>query len=175
MITEDNPMLKRFFCFILIAAAALTTAAPAAALTVGDSVSDITLTDLQGKSVSLSHMRGRRIVLNFWATWCPPCRSEMPEFVRMNSALYEKGEAILLMVNLTDGKRDTKEKVREFIRKKGYSSLRVLLDQDGSAADHFGIRYIPTTFVISSDGKVSGVIQGATTEDAVMTLLEDTK
>ena len=99
----------------------------------------------------------------------------MPEFVRINDALCEKGEAVLLMVNLTDGRRDTKERVREFISKKGYSSLRVLLDQDGRAADYFGIRYIPTTFVIGSDGKISGAIQGATTEDAVMKLLKNTK
>ena len=174
-ITGDKAMLKRFFTFIFITAAALMITVPAFALRAGDTVRDITLTDLQGKSVSLSHLRGQKVVLNFWATWCPPCRSEMPEFVRINDALCEKGEAVLLMVNLTDGRRDTKERVREFISKKGYSSLRVLLDQDGRAADYFGIRYIPTTFVIGSDGKISGAIQGATTEDAVMKLLKNTK
>lgn len=168
-------MFKRFFSFVFITAAALLVAVQAQALGIGDTVRDITLKDMQGKSVSLSHLHGRKIVLNFWATWCPPCRSEMPEFNRMNGMLSEKGEAILLMVNLTDGKRDTKEKVRDFISRKGYSSLRVLLDQDGRAADYFGIRYIPTTFVIGSDGKISGVIQGATTEDAVMKLLKETK
>ena len=81
---------------------------------------------------------------------------------------------VLLAVNMTDGRRETKSKVENFIKETGYT-MTVLLDSDQELAEYFGIRYIPSTFVINKDGKLTGQIQGGTTKAAVMKLVEEAK
>lgn len=150
--------------------AAALFAAPSFAVGSGELARDIVLTDMSGKQVSLDSFKGKTVVLNFWATWCPPCRGEMPEFDELNKEFQKTGEAVLLAVNLTDGKRETPERVAEFLRKTGYT-MTVLLDEKQEAASFFGVRYIPTTFILDKDGRLAGQIQGATTKDAVLELL----
>ena len=77
---------------------------------------------------------------------------------------------MLLAVNLTDGRRETPERVAKFLKETGYT-MTVLLDEKQEAASFFGVRYIPTTFVLDKDGKLIGQIQGATTKDAVLKLV----
>lgn len=154
---------------MLLLAAALF-AAPSFAVGSGELARDIVLTDMSGKQVSLDSFKGKTVVLNFWATWCPPCRGEMPEFDELNKEFQKTGEAVLLAVNLTDGKRETPERVAEFLRETGYT-MTVLLDEKQEAASFFGVRYIPTTFILDKDGRLAGQIQGATTKDAVLELL----
>lgn len=112
---------------------------------------DFSLTDLNGNTVKLSDYRGKVVILNFWASWCPPCVAEMPDFDRINRKLAESDDAVILAVNLTDGRRETEEKARKFIKDKGYS-LNVLLDKKGSASDQYMIYSIPTTYIINRDG-----------------------
>lgn len=150
--------------------AAALFAAPSFAVGSGELARDIVLTDMSGKQVSLDGFKGKTVVLNFWATWCPPCRGEMPEFDELNKEFQKTGEAVLLAVNLTDGKRETPERVAEFLRETGYT-MTVLLDEKQEAASFFGVRYIPTTFILDKDGRLAGQIQGATTKDAVLELL----
>ncbi len=150
--------------------AAALFAAPSFAVGSGELARDIVLTDMSGKQVSLDSFKGKTVVLNFWATWCPPCRGEMPEFDELNKEFQKTGEAVLLAVNLTDGKRETPERVAEFLRETGYT-MTVLLDEKQEAASFFGVRYIPTTFILDKDGRLAGQIQGATTKDAVLELL----
>lgn len=150
--------------------AAALFAVPSFAVGSGELARDIVLTDMSGKQVSLDSFKGKTVVLNFWATWCPPCRGEMPEFDELNKEFQKTGEAVLLAVNLTDGKRETPERVAEFLRETGYS-MTVLLDEKQEAASFFGVRYIPTTFILDKDGRLAGQIQGATTKDAVLELL----
>lgn len=140
----------------------------------GRAVENFTLKDLAGNSVSLEQFRGKIVIVNFWATWCPPCRQEMPEFNELSRELAESGEAVLLAVNLTDGRRDTPEKVAKFIKDNGYS-MTVLLDTEQAAASEFGVLYIPSTFVIDAEGRLAGQIQGATTKTAVMELVKEAK
>lgn len=112
---------------------------------------DFSLTDLNGNTVKLSDYRGKVVILNFWASWCPPCVAEMPDFDKVNRKLAESDDAVILAVNLTDGQRETEEKARKFIKDKGYS-LNVLLDKKGSASDDYMIYSIPTTYIINRDG-----------------------
>ena len=79
-------------------------------------------------------------MLNFWATWCPPCRGEMPEFDELDKEFKKTGEAVLLAVNLTDGRRETPERVAKFLKETGYT-MTVLLDEKQEAASFFGVRY----------------------------------
>lgn len=144
------------------------------ALSIGEKVPDFALSDLSGKTVALSDFQGQKVILNFWATWCPPCRQEMPEFNELNAELNKSGEAVLLAINLTDGRRETKTKVAEFLKSNKYDLL-VLLDTQSEAAAIFSIRGIPTTIVIDSEGVMRGQIVGATTKAAVLNIVRNVK
>lgn len=146
----------------------------AMALSIGENVPDFALPGLNGKTVALSDFKGQKVILNFWATWCPPCRQEMPEFNELNAELKQSGEAVLLAVNLTDGRRETKSKVTEFLKSNKYD-LQVLLDTQSEVAAMFSIRGIPTTIVIDSEGVMRGQIVGATTKAAVLNIVRNVK
>jgi len=118
---------------------------------------DFTVYDAEGKAVKLSDMRGTPVVLNFWASWCPPCKSEMPDF----NAVYQElgGEVQFMMVDLVDGGRETAETGAAFIKEQGYE-FPVFFDTDGAAARAYGVRSIPTTIFINKDGDVVTGTQG---------------
>lgn len=166
--------MKKFTMAIMAAMMAALFATSAFAVSVGQPVKGFTLMDMNGRKVSLVDYRGKTVVLNFWATWCPPCRAEMPEFNEMNKEFQKSGKAVLLAINMTDGMRDTKSKVESFLKENKYS-MTVLLDDGGKVADSFLIRYIPSTFVIDKDGKLVGKIQGGTSKAAVMKLVDEAK
>jgi thiol-disulfide isomerase/thioredoxin len=119
---------------------------------------DFTVLDSKGKSVKLSDMLGKPIVLNFWASWCPPCKSEMPEF----NAVYGEmsGDITFMMVDLVDGQRETKEKGESYVAKQGFS-FPVYYDTEQEAAYTYGIASIPTTLFIDKDGYIITGVQGA--------------
>ncbi|MDD2418175.1 MAG: TlpA disulfide reductase family protein [Oscillospiraceae bacterium] len=122
---------------------------------------DFTVLDMEGNSVKLSDLLGKPIVLNFWASWCPPCKGEMPEF---NQVYKEVGEDItFMMVDLVDGQRETKEKGAQYIKKQGFS-FPVYFDTKQDAAYAYGITSIPTTLFIDKDGYVITVAQSAIDE-----------
>ena len=166
--------MKKFMIFALAMAVTAVFAASAFALSNGTQVKNFTLKDLSGKSVSLDQYKGKVVVLNFWATWCPPCRQEMPEFNELSKEFAKSGQAVLLAVNMTDGQRDTPAKVAAFVKDNKYT-MPVLLDTEQSLAEYFSIRYIPSTFVINAQGKVTGQIQGGTTKAAVLKLVNEAK
>lgn len=167
-------MRRKFFVMAAAFALALFAAAQAFAVGSGQMARDIVLRDMAGGDVSLDSFKGKTVVLNFWATWCPPCRGEMPEFDELDKEFKKTGEAVLLAVNLTDGRRETKERVEKFMKETGYG-MTVLLDDKQEAAMFFGVRYIPTTFVLNENGELVGQIQGATTKDAVLKLVREGK
>ena len=125
------------------------------------------LEDLDGNSVALSDFAGQIIVLNFWASWCPPCRQEMPDLEELDKEFKESGEAVLITVNLTDGQRETKESARQYIDENGFG-FTVLFDEQGLLASEYGISAIPQTFVLDRNGDVAGSIIGATTRAAIL-------
>lgn len=136
---------------------------------------DFTLTDQNGTEHTLSDYKGKTIFLNFWATWCPPCRSEMPEI----QALYEKygeneGDLIVLGVATPDyGKEGSKEDIAAFLADNGYT-FPVVMDNYGLFTYQYGISAYPTTFMVDKDGNVFGYVQGALTGEIMESIVQQT-
>ncbi len=128
-----------------------------------DPAPDFTIYNKEGKAVKLSDMKGTPVVLNFWASWCPPCKAEMPEFDEI--AKEYAGKVEFMMVNLTDGVQETQEKAQAFIDTMGYT-FPVYFDKDSDAAYKYGIQSIPTTIFIDANGNLvagaTGAIDGET-------------
>lgn len=130
---------------------------------------DFTVYDSAGNAVKFSDFAGQPVVLNFWASWCGPCQSEMPHF---DSVYAEtKDEVVFLIVNLTDGQRETKEDAEAFITEEGYS-FPIYFDSDMNAADTYGISSIPTTVFIGKDGYIVTGYKGAIDEDTLLEAIE---
>lgn len=122
---------------------------------------DFTVFDGEGNEVKLSDFKGKPVVLNFWASWCPPCKLEMPLF---NDAHAEvKDKVVFMMVDLVDGQRETKEKGQKYLTERGFS-LPVYFDNKQDAAYNYGISAIPTTFFIDAEGNIVSAHQGLISE-----------
>ena len=112
---------------------------------------DFSLLDLNGKKVGLSQFRGKIILLNFWATWCGPCKEEMPFLEILHQQFKEKDFVVLtISVDYEEAKI-----VREFISKQRYT-FPVLLDPKCEVLDLFEVKGIPTSFIIDKKGKMLG-------------------
>ena len=109
---------------------------------------DFTLTDLQGKSWRLRDLRGKVVLVNFWATWCPPCRKEMPDLESLYSEFKAKG---LVVLAISD---EDAAKVQPFIAEKNYS-FPVLLDTGRKVSDLFKLDGVPKTFIYDRSGKLA--------------------
>jgi thiol-disulfide isomerase/thioredoxin len=129
-----------------------------------DLAPDFTVYDENGAEVKLSDYYGRPIVVNFWATWCSPCKREMPAF----DSMYEKyGEdVVFLMVNLTDGYQDTVKRAGDFVLQNGYS-FPILFDIGCSAADAYGVYSIPRSLFIDPRGEISHSHTGTMSEGQI--------
>ncbi len=125
---------------------------------------DFVAYDADGSAVSLSSLEGAPVVLNFWASWCGPCQSEMPHF---EEAYQELGESVqFLMVNLTDGSRETVESATAYLEEGGYT-FPVVFDTDSEAAVAYGISSIPATYFIDAEGVVLARASGAIDADTL--------
>lgn len=137
-------------------------------------VPDFTLEASNGENVSLSDYRGKVVVLNFWASWCPSCDLEMSEFQKLHEELEDSDEVVLLMLNQTDGQRETKEKADAYVADKGYSFL-TLYDKGEVGSLIFGISGIPVTVAIDKEGRLSNYILGPADYETVVKLIEGAK
>jgi cytochrome c biogenesis protein CcmG, thiol:disulfide interchange protein DsbE len=124
-----------------------------------------TLADLDGRPRSLESFRGRPVLVNFWATWCPPCRAELPEL----QATWRAHQTCLEVVGVTEDSGDAGE-VRDFARKHGLE-YPILLD-DGSAGRAYGVATIPRSVLIDADGQVVGTFVGTVTRASVEKALQ---
>ena len=120
---------------------------------------DFTLKDLNGNKVSLSDFKGKNVYLNFFTTWCPPCRAEMPDIEKVYQKYKEK-DLVILAVDLGEDK-DT---VKSFIEQNNFS-FKVLLDSDQSIAEKYKISAIPVSIFIDKEGNVRAKKVGAMTSD----------
>ena len=127
---------------------------------------DFTVYDEAGESYKLSEFEGKPVVLNFWASWCGPCKSEMPDF---QEAYQRYGEDIhFLIVNMTDGYQETMEKALTFISENGYN-FPVYYDTDMEAAKAYRVYSIPTTYFIDKDGYIIAQGRGALDKETLQT------
>ena len=122
--------------------------------TVGTQAEDFRLTDLAGKEQTLSQYRGKIVLLNFWATWCKPCTTEMPAMQTMYDKLRDKGFVVLAVNELEDEAR-----VREHIKQYGHT-FPVLMDHDNKVANQFGVVGLPVSVFIDQEGRVQEYIKG---------------
>lgn len=147
----------------------ISSAAPESSEDTRIKAPDFTVTDIDGNEVKLSDFLGKLVVLNFWASWCSPCKREMPHFDKV--FLDVKDDVQFLMVDLVDGKRETVKKGNEYITDSGYS-FPVYFDTAQEAANAYGIMSIPTTVFIDSDGYVITGYQGTIDEEIILKGIE---
>ena len=133
---------------VLAAAAALAMAEQPLRDWGGKPTPRLALKDLSGKPVDLASLRGRVVLVNFWATWCEPCIAEMPSIARLEDKLQGKPFAVLA-VNYGE----SRAKVEKFLGKSGVK-VHVLLDPDQKAADDWGAKGLPMSFLIDARGNV---------------------
>ena len=152
-----NKMLTAILVTILTTGLLITgcTAGPEPIATVGKPAPDFQLQNLDGQSITLSKLKDKPVLINFWATWCRPCVSEMPYLQEIYNE-WSDTELVVLAINMGD----SPQAVEQFLQEHNLS-LPVLLDTKKVVAPKYGIKYIPTTFFIDKNGIVQEKIIGA--------------
>ncbi|WP_042346560.1 redoxin domain-containing protein [Bacillus massiliigorillae] len=134
----------------------------------GQMAPDFTLNTLDGKAIKLSDLRGQKVILNFWATWCPPCKAEMPHMQNF----YEKNkdkDVTLIAVNLTNQDKGI-ETVHNFAN--DYKlTFPILLDEQGAVGSTYQIMTIPTSLFIDEKGKIQQKVVGPMDEETIQKYL----
>ena len=128
---------------------------------VGEPISDFFLVDLQGNPVKLSDYTGQAVLINAWATWCPPCRAEMPLLQSYYDAHRAEGFT-LLAINAGE----SQPTVSNFIQQSGFT-FPVLLDSNNAILNRLGIRSFPTSFLVGTDGIVKAIYVGMLSPESV--------
>lgn len=122
---------------------------------------DFTVYTLTGEAARLSDFAGKPVVINFWATWCPPCRQELPGF---ENAWQQYGDDVVFLMVECGG--ESVDEVESFVAEGGYT-FPVYVDSDGSGAAAYGINAIPVTALVDAEGKVFAYQVGAVEEDSL--------
>ena len=138
-------------------------------LAIGDRAYDFTLNDLDGNSYSLSDLHGRPVIINFWATWCAPCRVEMPELQAAFEKYQEEGLVVLAVDNA-----EPADAVRRFFYEEMDLTFTPLLDQEGTVARLYGVQIFPSTFFVNPDGAVTAIHRGPMLQSQIEGYLVDT-
>lgn len=136
---------------------------------------DFTLLDQYGNSHTLSDYKGKTVFLNFWATWCPPCRAEMPEIQEIYEEYGENSSDVIILgiASPEVGREGTAEDIAAFLSENNYT-YPVVMDTDGIMSYYYGISAYPTTFMIDKDGNVYGYVPGQITKDIMKNIIEQT-
>ena len=137
---------------------------------------DFTLTDQYGETHTLSDYQGQTVFLNFWATWCGPCKMEMPDIQALYEAWDENaGDLVVLGVAGPGiGQEGSAEDIAAFLEENGYT-YPVVMDDTGALFYQYGISAYPTTFMIDTEGNVFGYVQGAVSREVMDDIVEQTR
>lgn len=137
---------------------------------------DFTLKDQYGKEHTLSEYKGKTVFLNFWATWCPPCKAEMPDIQKIYESYDKEGEDALVVLGVASpniGGEGSEEEVKAFLEENGYT-YPVVMDTTGEIFSSYGISSYPTTFMIDRDGNVFGYVSGMLSQDVMESIIKQT-
>ena len=138
---------------------------------------DFELKDQYGKTHKLSDYKGKVVFLNFWATWCPPCKMEMPDIQKIYEKYEKQGEKteVVVLSVVAPNTQDEKdvEGIKAFLEENGYT-YPVLMDDGGYTFGAYRISSLPTTFMIDKEGNVFGYVQGGLTQEAMESIIEQT-
>ena len=137
---------------------------------------DFELEDQYGNIHRLEDYRGKTIFLNFWATWCPPCKAEMPDIQKLYEKSATEGEDAVIVLGVAApnmGQEGSEEEIAAFMEEKGYT-YPVLMDTEGELFASYGIMSFPTTFMIDRDGNVFGYVSGMLSADMMDSIVRQT-
>lgn len=137
---------------------------------------DFTLTDQYGNTHKLSDYKGETVFLNFWATWCSPCRAEMPDIQKLYESAETEGENALVVLGVAApnlGNEKSEEEIKAFLEENGYT-YPVLMDTTGEVFMSYGVNAFPTTFMITREGEVFGYASGQLNEETMKSIVEQT-
>lgn len=146
--------IPKIILLLVLALVILATGCTETGAAVGDRAPDFQLQDLEGNEVSLSSLRGSPILLNFWATWCPPCRLEMPFIQEVYQEWTDKG-LVILAIDMGESAAT----VRDFMQNNNYT-IPVLLDTRRVVSQKYNVTAIPTTFFIDRNGVIQDKLIG---------------
>jgi len=140
------------------------------ALGKGDVAPDFALEDLSGKQVRLSDFHGRRVLVNFWASWCPPCRAELPELQAFYATQTADDGLVILAINTLD--QDDETAVRDMVSSAGLT-FPVLLDRDGKAYGAYRASALPTSIFMDREGRVYLVQVGSMSRRFIESIVKE--
>lgn len=144
MVTKKILLLASACCLLFL----LTACGESPVATVGKPAPDFDTVDLDGKVWSLSKLRGQVVFVNFWATWCPPCREEMPSMQKLNEMMPPEKFKMLALFN-----NDQKKVVKNFISQLGVT-MPVLSDEFNVIGPRYGLTGLPETFIVDKQGVI---------------------
>jgi thiol-disulfide isomerase/thioredoxin len=129
--------------------------APAAAAVEGGMAPDFSIKDLDGREIKLSSLKGKVVMVNFWATWCPPCKEEIPSMMKLNKSM--EGQPFqMLAISIDEG---GKAAVEKYFKASG-NLLPAYLDSDGVISQGYGITGVPETFILDRNGMIQKKVVG---------------
>lgn len=137
---------------------------------------DFNLTDQYGNTHTLSQYKGKTIFLNFWGTWCPPCRAEMPDIQKLYEEFDQEGEDALVILGVATpnlGKEKSEDGIKTFLEENGYT-YPVLMDTEAGLFQTYGITSFPTTIMIDRDGNLFGYATGQLNEETMRSIIQQT-
>lgn len=136
-------------------------------VTEGNTAPDFELVTLDGEKMTLSSLQGKKVLLNFWATWCPPCRSEMPDMQKIQVEYDE--EVVVAAVNLTSSEKNVKS-VKNFVDELALT-FPILLDENGKINNQFEVMSYPTSYILDENGIIQTKYVGAMSYEQMKDLL----
>lgn len=136
-----------------------------------DTPPDFELTTLDGDSVKLSDLIGKKVMLNFWASWCGPCKAEMPHMQAYYEKHQDEEDFEIIAVNLTTSERNGREGIVDFVDAYGLT-FPIPLDEDGKVGENYSVISIPTTYMLGTDGRIAQKIIGPMDENMMTDLID---
>ena len=168
-----QPTQRRFFYLVIlifgltwlfVSADRSGTVGPISAPQQGFLAPDFELQTTDGSTIKLSDLRGQAVLVNLWATWCPPCRAEMPAIEKVYNEYKDQG-FVVLAVNMTY--QDTFADIAPFVEEYGLT-FPIPLDTDASVGPAYGLSSLPTSFFIDRDGIINEVVVGGPMAEALL-------